>query len=117
MTVPASGAPYAGNPRKGKKAARTLVIADEHWHKRLYFDFSFAPEGCVAEPWEGFGFEPGAFPATQESVFLSRDLGLLMVIRAAPMSDELSAWHPEQTLLIRVTPEAPEQSASESQGG
>lgn len=107
MTVPASGPAHTGNPRKGRKAARTLVIPDEHWGKRFYFDFSFATEGCLAEPWGAFGFEEGAFPEIQESVFLNRDLGLLMVIRAAPMSDEMSAWRPEQTILLRVTPEAP----------
>lgn len=107
LTVPASGAPYAANPRKGRKAARTLLIPDELWHDRLYFDFSFAPEGCLAEPWEGIGFEESTFPEIQESVFLSRDLGLLMVVRAAAMSEELSAWRPEQTVIIRVTPEAP----------
>ena len=107
MTVPASGAPHTGNPRKHRRAARTLLIPDEHWHKRWYFDFSFAPEGCLAEPWGAYGFEEGTFPAVLESVFLSRGLGLVMVIRAAPMSDELSAWRPEQTILIRATPEVP----------
>lgn len=108
MTVPASGAPHTTNPRKGKRAARTLEIPDEHWHTRFYFDFSFAPEGCLAEPWAAFEFADGELPTIQESVFLSRRLGLLMVIRAAPMSDEWSAWRPEQTVLVRVTPEAPD---------
>lgn len=107
MTVPESIAPHTANPRKGSRAARTLTMSDDHWRQRWYFDFSFAPEGCVAEPWGAFGFEEGTYPAIQESVFLSRDLGLLMVMRAAPMSAESSAWRPEQTILIRVTPEAP----------
>jgi hypothetical protein len=107
MTVPACGDPHTANPRKNRRAARTLVVPDEHWHKRLYFDFSFAPEGCHAETWGAFGLEEGLFPVIQDSVFLSRDFGLLMVIRAAPMSDELSAWRPEQTIILRVTPEAP----------
>jgi hypothetical protein len=107
MTVPASGATHARDPRRSQRAARTLTIPDDHWHKRWYFDFSFAPEGCLAEPWGAFGFEAGTFPPIQESVFLNRDLGLLMVIRAAPTSEELSAWQPEQTILILVTPDAP----------
>lgn len=107
MTVPACGDPHTANPRKNRRAARTLVVPDEHWHKRLYFDFSFAPEGCHAKTWGAFGLEEGLFPVIQDSVFLSRDFGLLMVIRAAPMSDELSAWRPEQTIILRVTPEAP----------
>lgn len=101
--VPKTRARYTRKPGRGGAEVRILDVPDSYWSKRLYVDFALTPQGSFGQ-WPGIGFTEGLFPDIQATPFLSEELNLVMVIRAAPVTDEMSAWQPDKDIVFLMTP-------------
>jgi hypothetical protein len=97
--VPAAREDYVRSLTRGGARALVLDVPESQWTVRWYLDFSITPEGTF-ESWPSALLRGGGQLPVSAFQSLSEELDLLIVVRAAPIGDELNEWQPDKDLLV-----------------